>query len=161
MSVSAHLIRRGKAMIMTNVIITVGVFHTHLVAGFLGGFLTGIFATSRGTAAFGSSSTGGAIDRDGHQVWIQVVGSLFIIGLNIFMTSVIMLFIRYVLRIPLRMSDEQLEIGDDAVHGEEAYALFFEGERSHVTQVSSNTGIAPDAVADRGEKVDNTRNKND
>lgn len=48
------------------------------------------------------------------------------------MTSVIMAFIKYVLRIPLRMSEEHLEIGDDAVHGEEAYALFFEGQRSHV-----------------------------
>ena len=24
-------------------------------------------------------------------------------------------------------------VGDDAVHGEEAYALFFEGERSHIS----------------------------
>ena len=63
---------------------------------------------------------------------VQIVGGLFIIGLNIFMTSVIMAFIKYVLRIPLRMSEEHLEIGDDAVHGEEAYALFFEGQRSHV-----------------------------
>jgi Amt family ammonium transporter len=39
------------------------------------------------------------------------------------MTSVIMLFIKYVLRIPLRMSDEKLLIGDDAVHGEDAYAF--------------------------------------
>lgn len=39
------------------------------------------------------------------------------------MTSVIMLFIRYVLRIPLRMSEEKLRIGDDAIHGEEAYAF--------------------------------------
>lgn len=48
------------------------------------------------------------------------------------MTSVILAFIKYVLRIPLRMTDEHLEIGDDAIHGEEAYALFFEGQRSHV-----------------------------
>jgi Amt family ammonium transporter len=39
------------------------------------------------------------------------------------MTSVIMLFIKYVLRIPLRMSEEKLLIGDDAVHGEDAYAF--------------------------------------
>lgn len=48
------------------------------------------------------------------------------------MTSLIMCFIKYVLRIPLRMTDEHLIIGDDAIHGEEAYALFFEGQRSHV-----------------------------
>lgn len=39
------------------------------------------------------------------------------------MTSVIMLFIKFVLRIPLRMSDDQLLIGDDAIHGEDAYAF--------------------------------------
>jgi Amt family ammonium transporter len=32
-------------------------------------------------------------------------------------TSLILLFIKYALRIPLRMSDEELEAGDDAIHG--------------------------------------------
>jgi len=45
------------------------------------------------------------------------------------MTSLIMLFIRFVLRIPLRMSDEELLVGDDAIHGEDAYA-FGETQRS-------------------------------
>ena len=39
------------------------------------------------------------------------------------MTSVVMLFIRFVLRIPLRMSEDKLLIGDDAIHGEEAYSI--------------------------------------
>lgn len=39
------------------------------------------------------------------------------------MTSVILLFIRFVLRVPLRMSEEDLLVGDDAVHGEDAYAF--------------------------------------
>jgi ammonium transporter, Amt family len=47
----------------------------------------------------------------------QIVGALFIIGWNIVWTSLILLFIKHVLRIPLRMSDEQLAIGDDAIHG--------------------------------------------
>jgi len=34
-----------------------------------------------------------------------------------------MLFIKYVLRIPLRMSEENLLIGDDAIHGESAYTF--------------------------------------
>ena len=104
-----------------------------MVAGFTGGFLTGIFATIDGCAAFGLTNPGGAIEGNGKQVWLQIVGALFIIGLNGFMTSLICLFIQYVLRIPLRMSDEHLMVGDDAVHGEEAYALFFEGERSHIS----------------------------
>jgi len=39
------------------------------------------------------------------------------------MTSLILVFIKYALRIPLRMSNEELLVGDDAVHGEDAYAF--------------------------------------
>ena len=35
-----------------------------------------------------------------------------------------MCFIKYVCRIPLRMTEEELLIGDDAIHGEEAYSLY-------------------------------------
>jgi len=100
-----------------------GIFHTHCVAGFVGGFSVGLFATAEGCAAFGISNHGGAIDGNGRQVWLQIVGALFIIGWNIVWTSLIMCFIKYVLRIPLRMTEEQLEAGDDAVHGEAAYVL--------------------------------------
>lgn len=34
-----------------------------------------------------------------------------------------MMFIKFVLRIPLRMKEEDLILGDDAVHGEEAYVF--------------------------------------
>jgi Amt family ammonium transporter len=34
-----------------------------------------------------------------------------------------MLFIQYVLRVPLRMSDADCLIGDDAIHGESAYTF--------------------------------------
>jgi ammonium transporter, Amt family len=47
----------------------------------------------------------------------QLVGALFIIGWNIVWTTLILWFIQYALRIPLRMSDEMLLIGDDAIHG--------------------------------------------
>lgn len=100
-----------------------GVFHTHAVAGVTGGFLVGLFSTSQGDAAFGLTNPGGAIDGNGKQVWLQIVGALFIIGWNLVWTSLIMLFIKYVLRIPLRMTEEQLEIGDDAIHGEVAYSF--------------------------------------
>jgi len=102
---------------------TLGIFHTHMVAGVLGGFLVGLFSTIQGDAAFGLTNLGGAIDNNGRQVWVQIVGALFIIGWNVFWTSSILLFIKYVLRISLRMSEEELEIGDDAIHGEEAYAF--------------------------------------
>jgi len=125
----------GKTKLMYHVDDTLGVFHTHLVAGCLGGFLTGIFATVEGCAAFGLTNPGGAIAGNGRQVWLQIVGALFIIGWDSVCTALILLFIKHVLRIPLRMSEEDLLIGDDAVHGEDAYvfgseeeALLHEGE---------------------------------
>jgi len=118
---------------------TLGVFHTHLVAGFIGGFLTGIFATIDGNAAFGLTTPGGAIYRDGKQVWLQIVGFLFVFGWNLVWTSLIMLFIKYVCRIPLRMSEEQLAAGDELVHGEAAYA-FDELEGSLEGEAGANGG---------------------
>lgn len=103
---------------------TLGITHTHMVAGAIGGFMTGIFATVEGCYAFGITNPGGAIAGNGRQIWLQIVGALFIIGWNVVWTSLVMMFIKYVLRIPLRMSDEDLLIGDDAVHGEEAYYFF-------------------------------------
>lgn len=100
-----------------------GIFHTHAVAGTVGGFMTGIFATIDGSAAFAITNPGGAIEGNGRQVWVQIVGVLFIMGLNVIMTSLIMAFIKYVCRIPLRMTEEQLLIGDDAIHGEDAYCF--------------------------------------
>jgi len=102
---------------------TLGVFHTHCVAGVVGGFCAGLFATIEGCAAFGLTNLGGAIEGNGKQVWLQIVGALFIIGWNIIWTSLIMCFIKYVCRIPLRMSEEQLLAGDNMIHGEAAYVL--------------------------------------
>jgi len=102
---------------------TLGVFHTHAVAGVLGGFMVGILATVQGSGAFNLTNPGGAIDGNGRQVWVQLVGAFFIIGWNIVWTSLILLFIKFVLRVPLRMSEADMLIGDDAIHGEEAYCF--------------------------------------
>jgi Amt family ammonium transporter len=102
---------------------TLGVVHTHLVAGWLGGLLVGIFATAEGCLAFAASSPGGAITGNGKQIGWQLAASSFIIGWNVVVTSLICIFIKYVCRIPLRMSEEELLAGDDAVHGEAAYFL--------------------------------------
>lgn len=100
-----------------------GVFHTHMVAGVCGGFLVGIFATGQGAVAFAALSPGGGITGYGVQIGWQLAGACFIIGWNVVWTSLICNFIKYVCRVPLRMSDEDLIIGDDAIHGEAAYAF--------------------------------------
>lgn len=118
---------------------TLAVFHTHAVAGYLGGILTGFFAepelcslflavtNSRGTVYGGSG---------GVQILKQIVGGAFIIGWNVVATSIICVVIGWVM--PLRMSEEQLLIGDDAVHGEEAYALWGDGEKYDATRHSAD-----------------------
>lgn len=117
-------------------------FHTHAVAGLLGGLLTGLLAepdlcrlilpvtNSRG-AFYGG---GGGI-----QFLKQLVAALFITGWNLVSTTLILLAIQ--LFIPLRMSNDQLETGDDAVHGEEAYALWGDGEKYDPTKHGSSSKV--------------------
>ncbi|KAM7508510.1 hypothetical protein LguiA_018963 [Lonicera macranthoides] len=118
---------------------TFAVFHTHAIAGSLGGILTGFFAVPKLSRLFflvpdwqkyiglayalqtGKSSAGF------RQMGVQLAGLGFVICLNIVTTSLICLFIQLI--VPLRMSDEELEIGDESVHGEEAYALWDDRER--------------------------------
>ena len=59
----------GKTKFMKFVDDTLGVFHTHMVAGFIGGFSVGLFATTEGCASFGITIPGGAIDGNGKQVF--------------------------------------------------------------------------------------------
>lgn len=118
---------------------TLGVFHTHLVAGVLGGFLVGIFATAEGNEAFAAVSPGGGITGYGVQIGWQLAGSTFIFGWNVFWTSAIMIFIKYVCRVPLRMSDDELIAGDDMLHGEVAYTFgdVIEGGMPHLPHASA------------------------
>ena len=104
---------------------TLDVFHTHFVGALVGGIGTGLFATKGGCAAFGLTNPGGAIAGNGKQVWLQIVGALFIIGWNIVFTSLIMVFIKHVLRVPLRMSDAACQMGDYAIHGEVPYTFAY------------------------------------
>ncbi|KAL5715277.1 Ammonium transporter [Ranunculus cassubicifolius] len=115
---------------------TLGVFHTHAVAGILGGVLTGIFAEPTLCSLFlPVTKSRGAVygGSGGAQVGKQLVGAAFVIGWNVVVTSIICLAIRVV--IPLRMPEEELLIGDDAVHGEEAYALWADGEKFDSSKV--------------------------
>ena len=114
---------------------TLGVFHTHAVAGLLGGLLTGLLAepTLSGLILPAPNSRGAFYGgRGGVQFLKQLVAALFVIGWNVVSTTAILLAIR--LFMPLRMPEEELAIGDDAVHGEEAYALWGDGEKYDPTK---------------------------
>ncbi|XP_030462749.1 ammonium transporter 3 member 1-like [Syzygium oleosum] len=114
---------------------TLGVFHTHAVAGYMGGILTGLFAEPTLCSLFlpVTNSRGGVYGGSGGvQIGKQLVGGAFIIGWNLVVTSIICIVVGLV--IPLRMPEEELLIGDDAVHGEEAYALWGDGEKYDSTK---------------------------
>ncbi|PPQ80175.1 hypothetical protein CVT26_008412 [Gymnopilus dilepis] len=137
----------GKTKFMSSIDDALGVFHTHFVAGFLGGFLTGLFATIDGSAAFALTNPGGAIAGNGRQVWVQIVGALFIIGWDGVWTAIILYGIKYILRIPLQMTEEQLTIGDNAIHGEAAYVFGTEEEALlHQDESSEEEKRTPDQL---------------
>ncbi|KAL4326349.1 hypothetical protein GQ457_11G007160 [Hibiscus cannabinus] len=131
-----------------------GVFHTHAVAGLMGGLLTGLLAEPNLCRLILPRDTRGAFygGNGGVQFAKQLVAALFVIAWNVASTTLILLVIR--LCIPLRMPDNQLEIGDDAVHGEEAYALWGDGEqydqRKHGWHASEMTSPSPYVNGARG-----------
>jgi len=112
---------------------TLSVFSTHGVAGLIGGLMVGIVANPAmlqyiGTdkEAPGISVTGLLYGDTGHQLLMQFYGAAFIIVFNTIMTFIILKVIGLI--VPLRMDDATLKVGDDAVHGETAYAIGTEGE---------------------------------
>ncbi|KAF9511588.1 hypothetical protein BS47DRAFT_1394981 [Hydnum rufescens UP504] len=92
-------------------------------AGVVAGWGAIILSTSEGDAAFNISNPVRSIDGNGKQIGWQLTGACFVIGWNTVWTSLILLFIKHVLRMPLRMSEVDLLIGDDAIHGEDAYSF--------------------------------------
>ncbi|KAJ0983889.1 hypothetical protein J5N97_002245 [Dioscorea zingiberensis] len=111
-----------KSKLLQKVDDTLGILHTHAIAGTLGGAMTGLFAHPVLSSMFlPVTNSKGAFygGPGGVQFLKQLVGACFIVGWNVVATSIILLVIR--IFIPLRMSEEELRIGDDAVHGEIAY----------------------------------------
>jgi ammonium transporter, Amt family len=123
-----------KSSLMMKVDDTLAVFSTHGVAGLMGGLLVGILANPNmlmyiGTdkEAPGFSVTGWLYGNAG-QLLLQAEGAAFIIVYNVVATFIILKVIS--LFVPLRMDEAALKVGDDAVHGETAYAIGPEGEWS-------------------------------
>ncbi|BEP11835.1 ammonium transporter [Acidothermaceae bacterium B102] len=101
-----------------------GVLYTHGIAGLCGGLLVGIFADPT-VAVYPITESGSAFAAKGwlygnrHLFFIQLLAALTIIVWDGLVTFVILKVIS--IFTPLRMSDDMLEIGDLAIHGEEAY----------------------------------------
>jgi Amt family ammonium transporter len=100
-----------------------GVAYTHGIAGLVGGLLVGIFADPSVTI-YASASGSPVVVKGllyGHpkQLLIQALAALTIIVWDGLVTFIILKIIS--IFTPLRMSDEDLEVGDVSVHEEEAY----------------------------------------
>lgn len=138
-----------KSELLQRVDDTMAVFHTHAIAGSLGGILTGLFANPKLCNLFYAkygSYVGlfygfhmGQYRNGFRQMGLQLIGIIFIVGVNIVTTSLICLLIRVV--VPLRMTEEDLEIGDEAAHGEEAYAIWGQGDRNENSRFSTYNDV--------------------
>jgi len=118
----------GKTWLFRKVDDTLGVFHTHGVAALVGGIGTGLLADP-GMIEYFATGKDSAVSVTGspHQALLQIYGAAFIIAVNVVGTFVILKVIGLI--VPLRANDEVMMIGDDAVHGEEAYAIFADGQK--------------------------------
>jgi Amt family ammonium transporter len=121
-----------KTKLMMKVDDTLSVFSTHGCAGLMGGLLTGILANPAMLEYIGTEKDAPGVSVTGwaygnfHQFVLQAEGAGFIIVYNIIATFIILKVISFIT--PLRMDEAILKVGDDAVHGETAYAIGTEGE---------------------------------
>ena len=108
-----------------NVDDTLGVFYTHGIAGLLGGLLTGVFSDPNMTEYIGLGKTPSIAGAPGliHGNWNllkwQAITAAFVIAWSAVATFILLKLVG--LFIPLRMSEENMEIGDTAEHGHEVY----------------------------------------
>jgi Amt family ammonium transporter len=155
-----------------------GVIYTHGIAGFFGGMLVGIFGDPNtlelgcgnlnasgqvisttqqqyitahgGCTPFGVSGlmyTGSA-----HQLWEQFRAAIWVIFWSALVTFILMKLIGLVLR-GARYSDEILEVGDLAIHGEEAFPEETLAQRIAVSSMAGDpapSASIPSNEPDRG-----------
>jgi Amt family ammonium transporter len=113
----------GKTRIFKRVDDTLGVFHTHGVAGAFGGLMTGVFASPNmivyvGTAGSASVAVTGLVYGNAKQLALQALALGFIIVYDAVATFIVIKLVGLI--VPLRMTDKELEAGDQLLHGEVA-----------------------------------------
>jgi Amt family ammonium transporter len=114
----------GKTRLFTGrVDDTLGVFHTHGVAGAFGGLMTGVLASPNmivyvGTAGTASVAVTGLVYGNAKQLLLQAIALGFIIVYDAVATFIVIKLVGLI--VPLRMTDRELEVGDLLLHGEVA-----------------------------------------
>ena len=102
-----------------NVDDTLGVIYTHGFAGFAGGLMTGVFSDPHMSPFFGISATSGVVHGHWNLLKWQLFAGLWVIVWSGCVTFILLKVVG--IFIPLRMSQENMEIGDVAEHGHEVY----------------------------------------
>jgi Amt family ammonium transporter len=98
----------------------------------MGGLLVGVLANPDMLQYIGTDKEAPGVNVTGWlygnapQLLLQLEGAAFIIVYNVIATFIILKVISFI--VPLRMDEATLKVGDDAVHGETAYAIGTEGE---------------------------------
>ena len=115
----------GKTRPFKKVDDTLGVFHTHGVAGLAGGLLVGVLADPHIVEYLGGSTgqdvtfAGWLYGHHPKQILIQAGAAATVIVWDAVVTFVILRVLGLFMK--LRLPDEVLETGDLGVHDEEAY----------------------------------------
>jgi ammonium transporter, Amt family len=107
-----------------NVDDTLGVIYTHGFAGFAGGLLTGVFADPHQRVYIGQGKTPdisatGVIHGNWTLLKWQFLAGVWVIVFSAIATFILLKLVG--LFVPLRMKEEDMEVGDIAVHGHEVY----------------------------------------
>ncbi len=104
---------------------TLGVIYTHGIAGLIGGLMVGIVAEPNVVEYIGVHGASTLPGKAGviHGSWTLLKWQFFAAAWVIVFTAIMTFIILKVLGlfVPLRLTDEELEIGDHAIHGNEVY----------------------------------------
>jgi ammonium transporter, Amt family len=100
---------------------TLGVMHTHLFPGAIGGLMTGLLADPAmvvypGSGATPASAVTGLFYGNPHQFVVQLGALAVIVVYDAIATFIVINIVR--IFVPLRMPDKHLEMGDEMVHGD-------------------------------------------
>jgi Amt family ammonium transporter len=100
---------------------TLGVMHTHLFPGAIGGLMTGLLADPQmilypGSGKTADSAVTGLFYGNPRQFMVQLLALGVIIVYDAIATFIVINIVRLV--VPLRMPDKHLEVGDEMVHGD-------------------------------------------
>ncbi len=116
----------SRAPVFRNVDDTLGVIYTHGIAGLCGGLMVGLFADPKLIEYIGVGSTESlpgfsSVFNGGSWKLLrwQAETAAWVIVFSGAMTFILLKIVGIFL--PLRLTDEELEIGDHAIHGNEVY----------------------------------------